>query len=865
MAKTQEFYRLGGRLPRYTTQLSSFANGMYLTNQVIPESYAKELVNFDIDDTGSHIKPRRGRRKTDVITYKASKLGAASITDYLYLYNKDLSEVIDTKDVVLSYGLFTKLTDLTPNAEDKKAYYITDLIEAVDSNFYIKDPETGEYVVEGEQKEPVTTHINEFWGLAWNKEEERFEKINNAGLGSVPARLIDQAYAFNKPFKSYVGRPVGTVLNNELITFVGGSVSFNKFLNNSERNQVSSLGNLSLSKVKFFKDTNGMNVRSDKIIPKTLNPLDAYSSGYNLLLENPYLFKNTVGGTLSILGATLHKNEQDKNPIFLGTLGEPIYIKLYYQFPEEGKTIKLKVESYDATATNPTKEVLEDFTVTHTAAVNSPIVYAYTPMLRSTIVRFTVRLGDDNTTDYVAEINITCGTTKYDGLTTSSFDLSTCKGMVAWQGRVGIYGISAAKDLIIFSDAEDPGYFPFPNNILIFDNEILAVHNYLDNLIVVTVDSIWMVTPGSTVLTSTQKRILANIHIPEIDAINLVVLKDQIFFKTDTQFYVLKPNTYTSDATDLKNYVNSTAIANFTSDFQNNVVRLLNEVYRDIWQRLTKEHRKDIKFIDFDVLDTHSVVKNEFVHYIYTITPILTDSIVVGNVDLHLVYNTLNRSWKLYFVAVGSEVNNYKPVWHKNKQSGQFYEFFTHVVPGEEPESEIVVACSTYDTVDDNLEDGDWHLTDTYNNYQYLDTGNVSLEDVNTKRFREVQFNIMNLENSRLNFHTTFKVDGVEQVSSTEYEVQHITDSSDPDYGKLLVIPVEFNNMFVPGVTALSGNNNEDFWTLDMSKFPDLCIATVRLTLQGRGRRCSLQLLNNSLERYELANVNWVYRTMSAR
>ena len=123
----------------------------------------------------------------------------------------------------------------------------------------------------------------------------------------------------------------------------------------------------------------------------------------------------------------------------------------------------------------------------------------------------------------------------------------------------------------------------------------------------------------------------------------------------------------------------------------------------------------------------------------------------------------------------------------------------------------------------------------------------------------------MNLENSRLNFHTTFKVDGVEQVSSTEYEVQHITDSSDPDYGKLLVTPVELNNMFVPGVTALSGNNNEDFWTLDMSKFPDLCIATVRLTLQGRGRRCSLQLLNNSLERYELANVNWVYRTMSAR
>ena len=37
------------------------ANGMYLTKQVIPEGYAKKMVNYDIDDTGSYIRPRKGR------------------------------------------------------------------------------------------------------------------------------------------------------------------------------------------------------------------------------------------------------------------------------------------------------------------------------------------------------------------------------------------------------------------------------------------------------------------------------------------------------------------------------------------------------------------------------------------------------------------------------------------------------------------------------------------------------------------------------------------------------------------------------------------------------------------------------------
>ena len=67
-------------------------------------------------------------------------------------------------------------------------------------------------------------------------------------------------------------------------------------------------------------------------------------------------------------------------------------------------------------------------------------------------------------------------------------------------------------------------------------------------------------------------------------------------------------------------------------------------------------------------------------------------------------------------------------------------------------------------------------------------------------------------------------------------------------------------------MTSLADNITEsDHWALDLSKFPDLSVATVRFQLQGRGRRGALQLLNTSLQRYELADMHWVYRVMSAR
>lgn len=865
MATTQEFYKVKGRNPRYNTKLSTFANGMYLTNQVIPEGYARVMVNYDIDATGSHIRPRAGRSKIQTLDYDSASLGPVSVTDYIYAYNETADTVVNTKDVVFSYGLFTDLSNLVSvEGRDYNQYlYISKMEIKTDTGFYTLDDE-GKYqvVTEGTQTETV---LNNFWGLYYDEDAQRFEKIDNKDIGFIPARVINNAFAFGKPFSAPVGRPVITVNNNELYTLTGPTLDYEEYTHNHERNELYGYVGADLTKLRLRHDGTKYLLERDAIIPRLLNPTEAYNRGYNMLSSTPYMFQDNItsAGVLSLLGSAMYETGDNTQPIFSPTVGQSVDIRVFYS-AANGANLKCKVEELNLGLASADYVTIHDFDIAIQASNTTPLRFSYTTKYAATNLRITVRSGDDEKTDYAIVQSIYCNNEAYANAKLGTFDLKKGTGLISWQGCLGIYGLPDAPNTIFFSDVEDPSYFPYPYNTISLDNDILAVHNYLDNLIVVTVDSVWLLVAGGTIVNTAQKRILANIAISEIDAINLVVLKDQIFFKTDSQFYVLKPNKYTSDTTDLKNYVNSTAIDNFTHDFQYNTVALLNSVYKNVWQDLTKAHHKQIRFEDFNVLDTRSVVKEEDVHYIYTIQPILTDGIKLDYVNLHLVYNTLTRSWRMYTVAIGSDNTYYNPILYKHKQSGAYYEFIAH--SHNDGTSSIIIAEQTQDRIDDNLHNRDWSLTSYYNNYPYLDTGNVALDDSYTKRFRELQLNITNSVDTTIKFYADFKVDGRESISATKYETQHITDKEDPDYGKIFIAPIEVGNLELYGTTIPAEDVQlEDYWRLDLSKFPDLSMATVRFTLQGRGRRGSIQLLNTSLKRYELSDMNWVYRIMSGR
>lgn len=866
MATTQEFYRLRGRNVRFSTKLNTMSNGMYLTEQIIPEGYAKVMVNYDIDDTGSNIRNREGRELLNEITYEDHhKFGPMHITDYLYAYNEAADEVESIKDVLMTFGDYALVEDYTGKLENvpKQKMYISKVELTTDPNVYDENDD-----VIPPEVDPFTTTYDNIWTLYCDRGSENFNKVPNTDLGFVSARTIRNAYAFDKQIINELGKPIYTVMNNEIYAFTGDVIKAEIHPAQIERSTLTNMPKPSLTKIMLKKTATGYELRRQALEPKTLNVTEATTTGFNILSDSPFVFEDVAGGSPNILGAMFYTDTPDI-PTLTPTIGVPHTMRVYYQYRTASTSMQWKIQLKDAD-TDEDYNLLQDwteFTGGDELTYELSMPYARTQLLIS------IRETDSPATESILPKIV--NTVLSNNLDFKEYDLTTAKGMTNWQGCIGLYGVDGAPNTIFFSDVEDPRYFPFPYNIVQLDNEILAVHKYLDMLLVITTDGVWLLKPGSNLLLTTQKQILSNVFIPELDAINTVILKDQIFFKTDTRFYVLKPNTYTSDATDLKNFDNSTAIANYTTKFTKETLNILNKVYRPITEMQSKIWRQSVKFTDFDVLDTQSVIKYSDVHYVYTIVPKITATIKVngieqevtetyGRLNLHIVYDTVTRSFRLYTIGIGEDDVAHSALLYRNKQSGVYYELIAR--NGEDTASVGVIKKSR-DTVTDNIQLLGKDLTPYYNNYQFIDTGHIALDDTYLKRFREVQFNLINKEHEINKFYSDFKVDGRLRISSTEYEVNQITDPEDPEYGLIYVVPTSSENLMLYGDTTLDCEDVDvpQYWQLDLSKFPNLTVTTVRLRTLGKGRRGSLELLNISLKKFDLSSMVWVYRIMNVR
>lgn len=830
---------------------------MYQTNQVLPEGYVKAMVNYDIDDTGSHIRPRYGKETMQTVHFENTNwLGAPHLSDYIYEYDNLGEIVLDTKDVVLSYGDYAEVSDLIP--PDTVGYNVPLFLSNI--------------TVNGNPRKHS-------WSLYYDKDEKKFKEMTSSNIGYITARTIEDAYSFGMPMigSNYgpymkrpvapIAKPVATVFNNELYAFAGAPFEYHW-----EQDQMHSyfvdFNKPDLCKLQLRDTVEGHVFNRVPIEPQEITPLQASYVGFNMLKDEPYSFKNNLADTVELTGMTPYKDPERTQVNLNFQLGEPIYFNAYYGFRSTGQKLKYKIQYYAGTYADKEKPEWTDYQdwEEFEADIETPIQFSFTPNIAYSSFRLVIEevldtdedeeLTEEEASEKGLPYLVVTNNSKYGPSYFANFDLSTAKGMFSWQGCLGLYGVDNAKDTLFFSDIENPSYFPYPYNTRSFDNEIIAVHNYLDNLIVVTIDGVWMLTPGvGGPMYATEVRVLSNVFIPEIDAMNLTVFKNQIFFKTDDEFYVLKPNQYTSDSTDLKNYTNSTAMSQFMENFEETVIDIVKHMY-PIEQDIHTEYDK------VNILDVHTQLRNEEIHYIYTLQPQFKDGdgiyhVWPDNVDLHMVYNTTSRTWRLYLCSVGDmNETNYAPLLFRHKQSGEFYEFFPHAI---EDEVGITITRQTYDVVTDAIFDGRWFLLGEYNNYQYLDTGAATLDDTDTKRFRELQFNILNKEHEKISYKTDFLLDGIGKVDHTDYYVNHITDPEDPDYGKIYVIPFNPDNMEVNNLTLFTA------WELDFSAFPELAMVTVRFELQGRGRRGQFRLLCTDLKRYELADITWVYRIMNAR
>lgn len=1004
MATAAKNYRKTGRLPRATTKLSTFMNGMFYTEQIVPDGYAKTLINYDIDYTGNCLKPKMGRIQYDEIK---NDYNIPLCLDHQYNNVNVFSELFDEDgdfDAITSY-----YRDQYTNHECKRivstTHYNLTYPEAKGHTSLWLNADTGAGL-----SIKLQPNINDFM----NSFKTIYSGIKRTSSLTDPQPIIDYDITPTgdnkelhlKPAYLYTDESTGEqyssvrtiLLNNTLYTYdkAGENIRYGTHttiidMDNNERVVAEYYNTDYIMSYKirqhYFYDSSLDD--SYKLVHDILptyvtvpDPLYACTSGFNMLLDNPYDFNNVNASTYSCLGGIL-KNVNTNEITLSPNLGDTVVLNLYYRFNPTG-TAPVKVEygsNIDGLTGNITWKTISSSTLYPS---DEPYRSYFTANDSEFILRVTINEGTAQESVWTSgAYNTTNNALK--NVKFENIDILDAKQFKTWYNYVLAYDIPGFNTAIYASAPNDPGYFPFPDNVMDFGKEIYAVHNYLNMLLVITSDSIELVTIGDSFINSTYKTIMSNITINKLDALNATVLNDQFCIKIADQFYIFKPNSYTSDATDIKHYLISAPIAKLLTSESTHLntkelTKILNEylktaiIKKSQGQLYTSEtgivgtevpfnglnnisnvfvnhitsytYKDDLHYVynlrldckafgqsPVDVtkqsnnrynLDNYNLYTKdpEILDYQLDVTNLIDHSTIEkatisvgdpGYIQLHLVYDITNRTWRMYILPLenvqnpiiyvaGDMINtfyesgtfkyssDYFP--YKNNfirpNNNDYLECFNMRVPKDteaginDQEIRFVITKLSYDsntynpeliTIPDEINpkvdlalSPDKIIDEHYDIYTYLDTGNISLDDSFMKRFRELQLNLTNYELTKIPFHVNFKLDGQERIDDTNFRIQHITDVNDPDYGLIYITPVEVENLNLYSVTTFADDIEEsDCWCLDLSKFPDNERVTLRFGLLGKGRRASVQILNDSLKKYEIADFNWVYRVMNGR
>ena len=162
-----------------------------------------------------------------------------------------------------------------------------------------------------------------------------------------------------------------------------------------------------------------------------------------------------------------------------------------------------------------------------------------------------------------------------------------------------------------------------------------------------------------------------------------------------------------------------------------------------------------------------------------------------------------------------------------------------------------------------------------FKNYQFLDTG-YRLTDVSRKkRFREVQFNLNNIDGYEIPMGCAIFVDDNERkmlynysvniVRTTENSAEAVVTQSIDTRGLVHNTTLEARDKDIVHYNKEYATGKENMFLLDTTKFEQVSNYKVRIKTSGKGYSPRAQLLFKPKGYYELFYINWVYRSMSQR
>lgn len=941
MTRRNIFKPKEGRQKRIVHPDGNFRRGMRYTDSFIRDQAVKLLVNHRIMDNGTYITPRLGiaGKDTDLGIFTSPKIPAPHVA-YYGTYFDEVEQLDKYGNIVLSFGV--------PSSSEYKSY-LTD--KEVSSSYYTQ----------------VLTGTN--FGVVM---------IDDETLVADTA-LHDARVQFYKKEP----KPIHTIFNYSLY-YLGKVNGTNKLL-----------------KVKVVKTPSGFEIRSEPVVGKDVTLSESTSVGFNMLNPKPYDFENELGLTLSPMGIMPYSTTNSNNLMLSANAGEHVKFIVYYLY---GAGQKFKVKWEQALANTTEYVTLQDYGTVYNAG--DEISLEVQVPSRDFILRCTMTPFADNALqEHLSKVAVypifTVGESDIRDINQNDYDLHSATGISEHNEMMVLWGVPGAETALFFSDVLDATYFPFPQYTFNFSDPIIHVKSFASSLLVFTERTIYLIEGYSMWEMTYPRSIFSNLEFEKEDMAAIIAIKDGLYVKSKGKYYMLVPNVYTGQVSDMRLIPITDSIEGLIFDWKSFLQLLSDRLYKFevSWGEDTQ-----IRQYDFVNYADGSKIKNIYrfaVHedkdttlYRYQIDVILLYDIEMNTWTVEVasfpynglvpqgssIYTSYVANNRLYLQGLNYKNQNCKDTYNtmyygqaKNDsatsarenmlnelpETGQdtvvrvidgdtivlenlgrvrflfvdtpestdtqepygieatayvrnilspgatvTYEFDTggrvdlydralvwiHVgdflVQEELARRGFVKAIYNWGATSSNINlvqaaideaidqklglyrniqpDGPYIIrnrvtSNLLGNFQILDTGNRDHNSYIEKRYKEIQYMFHNSTSNILRFYTEFYIDSQKRQTSTSYEISHILNENEADYGTIYVREVETSNMEISNETELG------FWELDVSQFPVTEILKVIFRISGRGLYPRMILVSRNEEPYKLLNYSWVYRTMNAR
>lgn len=606
---TYKKYKRGQRQANVET---SFKSGMMFTEGTVLDGYVKTLVNFDFTQDGKDaLKPR-----------------AALVTSEVLV--PDMTEIEDVTDAYLSNDTAIKYSK-----------------ECVEQGTEYRQFILGKPSVDP-QGYPLDSGI--IWVLTSEREIDDFEEVVTAGfiLNPTPSNC------------AFYNTGLTEIHDVELVTDAKTSFPVGSFMGNSFYFFDRSSTPPKLRKTVF--DTT--NVPSKYIFAdvdtKVLTASEAVNYGYNMLDDSPYTFEDNnnassfiMEGILPYDGEFVADAPEDPELMMTPKANTRVWFRCNYN-ALSGNNYKIVWSWKEVSGTDDWTVFNNYYDGSTSAKTFKP---ADLPVLQADLVvpakEIMVRCEAYNLANGLEDIVERAMTIGFDfsldpeSTTRNSkqenYDLSTATGMMSWRNRLVVWGLPYDPTIMFISDLDEPGYFPYPNNVTIFDEPIIAVTELMDSLIVFTHSKVYQVKQNEDGTSWNSEVIQSNLYIETWDKHLIQSVRNMVYFKSGNYYYMLVPKAQSTTG-ELTLAPITTPITDFFNHFRANISNIFRSCYKTI-DEATGEvviHDPTASSDSSDGLVTYyNFIDYEFVHNFYVFR--------YNGVYIHfdIIYSVVDRYWKI--------------------------------------------------------------------------------------------------------------------------------------------------------------------------------------------------------------------------